>query len=227
MSISSNMRKVEEMVRQAALKVHRDPAEITLVGVSKTVGKEEVEEAYALGLRHFGENRLQDALGKVAACPPDITWHFIGHLQSNKVKAVLPHFDLIHSLDRFKLAERISSLAVKEEREVKVLVQVNIAGEASKQGLSPGETREFIRDAAVLPHLKIMGLMAMAPFVDDPEEVRPYFRHMKTLFDSIRAPGASMRYLSMGMSGDFSVAVEEGANIIRIGSLIFQTGIND
>lgn len=227
MSISSNIKKVEEMVRQAALKVHRDPAEITLVGVSKTVGKKEVREAYALGLRHFGENRLQDALEKVAACPLDITWHFIGHLQSNKVKAVLPHFDLIHSLDRFKLAERISSLAVKEEREVKVLVQVNIAGEASKQGLSPGETREFIRDAAVLPNLKIMGLMAMAPFVDDPEEVRPYFRHMKTIFGSIRAPGASMRYLSMGMSGDFSVAVEEGANMIRIGSLIFQTGIND
>jgi PLP dependent protein len=227
MSISSNIKRVEEMIRQAALKAHRDPAEITLVGVSKTVGPAGVREAYASGLKNFGENRLQDAMEKVAACPPDITWHFIGHVQTNKVKALLPHFALIHSLDRFKLAERFSSLAVEAKREVKALVQVNIAGEASKQGLSPGETREFIGDAAGLPNLQILGLMAMAPFVEDPKEVRPYFKQMKTLFDSIRVPGAPMRYLSMGMSGDFTVAVEEGANIIRVGSLIFQTAIND
>lgn len=224
MSISANIKQVGEMVRKAALKVHRDPAAITLVAVSKTVGPAQVQEAYAAGLKNFGENRLQDAMEKVTTCPLDITWHFIGHLQGNKVKAVLPHFALIHSLDRFSLAERISSLAVKAEKEVKALVQVNIAGEASKQGLSPGETKEFMRDAASLPNLKIMGLMAMAPFVHDPEEVRPYFRQMKTMFAGIQVPGTDMRYLSMGMSSDFSVAVEEGANMIRIGSLIFADG---
>ncbi len=227
MSISANVKRVEEMVREAALKARRDPAEITLVAVSKTAGIQEIQEAFACGLRDFAENRVQDGLEKVASCPPGITWHFIGHLQTNKVKFVLPNFALIHSLDRFKLAEKINQVAEREGKEVQALVQVNIAAEDRKHGLPPKEAEEFIRDLRTLPFLKVTGLMAMAPFTADPEEARPYFRGMKALYDSIRIPGVHLQYLSMGMSGDFYVAVEEGANIVRIGSLIFQSGIND
>ncbi len=228
MGIPANIQMVRDAVRQAAARSNRDPGDITLVAVSKTAGLEEIREAYDLGLRHFGENRLQEAMDKIPRCPPDITWHFIGHLQTNKAKGVLEGFSLIHSLDRYRLAKRLSSLAAAAERTVRVLVQINIAGEAAKFGLPPGETEGFIRDIGALPGLEVVGLMAMAPFAPDPEESRPYFRDMKAIFDSLQqVPGVNLEILSMGMSGDFTVAVEEGATMLRIGSLIFGSQSND
>ncbi len=221
MGIPERIQEVRARVARAALRAGRDPEDIRLVAVSKTAGPAEIRRAYAQGLRHFGENRLQDAMEKIPLCPPDITWHFIGHLQANKAKRVLEGFSLIHSLDRYRLAERLSRLAVEAGREVAVLAQVNIAAEAGKHGLPPEETRGFIRDVSALPGLRVMGLMAMAPYSPDPEDSRPHFRAMRALFDTLTASGAQMEYLSLGMSGDFEVAVEEGSNILRIGSLIF------
>ena len=227
MGVAGNLRKVQERVRQAALRARRDPGEIRLVAVSKTAGPGEIKEAYAAGLSHFGENRLQDAREKIPLCPPDITWHFIGHLQANKAKAVLEDFALIHSLDSCKLAARLNRLGLEAGKTARVLVQVNMAGEAGKQGVPPGEVEGFLRQAASLPGLDIQGLMAMAPFSADPEDSRPCFRAMRALFDSLKIPGVRMEILSMGMSGDFEVAVEEGATLLRIGSLIFLPEYND
>lgn len=227
MGIPDRVHKALELIAQGAARANRNPEEITLVAVSKNAGWQDIMEAYGAGLRHFGENRLQEAQEKIPLCPPDICWHFIGRLQTNKAKGVLEHFSLIHSLDRFKLAERLSRLAEEEGKTAKVLVQVNIAGEASKQGLEPGEVEGFIREVKGLPFLTVSGLMAMAPYTPRPEEARPYFKAMKTLFDHLRSRGEDLPYLSMGMSSDFQVAVEEGANMVRIGSLIFSAELID
>ncbi len=221
MNIAVNLKYIQEKIKAVALRTGKSDADITLVVVSKEATVEQIEDAYRCGARNFGENRFQNAKEKLSATPSDIKWHFIGHLQTNKAKDVLSRFSLIHSLDSYKLAKEISRLAVKREEEVRTLVQVNIAGEKSKYGLSPGEVKDFLEAVRGLPFLRVTGLMTMAPFVPDPEEVRPYFRQMSVLFETLKVPGISLNYLSMGMSNDFVVALEEGANIIRVGSLIF------
>ncbi len=222
MSIAANLKYVQEKISAAAVKAGKSAADITLVVVSKEATVEQVMETYDCGIRNFGENRFQKAREKLSATPLDIKWHFIGHLQTNKVKDVLPRFSLIHSLDSYKLAREISRLATKKEEEIETLVQINIAGEKSKHGLSPGEVKDFLEAVRELPFLKVTGLMTMAPFVPDPEEIRPYFREMSVIFKTLKVSGVSLNYLSMGMSNDFVVALEEGANIVRIGSLIFK-----
>ncbi len=222
MDIAVNLKFVKEKIIKAALKTKRDPDKITLVAVSKGVGLLEVKEAYALGIRDFGENRVQDAEEKINCSSINVNWHFIGHLQTNKVKNVLPKFSLIHSLDRLRLAKKINQLAQGEGKRIKALVQVNIAEEETKHGLPPLEVKDFLEEVAQFPNLDIIGLMAMAPYVSNPEEVRPYFRRMYSIFRTLDVPGVDMRYLSMGMSNDFTVAVEEGANVLRIGSQLFQ-----
>ena len=213
--------EVRRKVREAAIKSGRDPRLIKIIGVTKTVDVERIKEAFLSGLKDFGENRLQEAEGKIAALPNSVNWHFIGRLQTNKARKVARLFRLIHSLDRFKLASFLAREGQERGKSVPVLVQVNIGKEKTKAGLDPEEVKDFIEDVSTLPGLKICGLMGIAPFLAQPEEVRPYFRSLKLLFDQIKIPGVEMKYLSMGMSNDFEVAVEEGANLLRIGTALF------
>ena len=219
--LSENVQEVKERLKKAASRRGIFAGEIMLVAVTKTVPAGIVAAARELGINDFGENRVQEALPKTEVLPPGIRWHFIGHLQSNKVKAVLPVFDLIHSLDSIRLAGAIQKEAKKNDKKVKVLVQVNIGAEESKFGFDEKELGNVLKELAGYPNLSVLGLMTIAPFLPDPEEVRPYFRRLYRLFKNIEVPGVEMKYLSMGMSNDFEVAVEEGANIIRLGSAVF------
>ncbi len=223
-SLPENLRQVRERVSLAAVRSGRNPAGITLIAVTKTVDVERIQAVVREGVLDLGENRVQEAKAKVGCVPGLVRWHLIGSLQTNKAKLAVEMFDLIHSLDRPALAEVLAERASEAGRVVRSLVQVNVSGEASKHGLAPGEVPEFIRWASRLKGLSLEGLMTMAPLTGDPEEARPYFRGLRELRDRISAlnvPGVTMRYLSMGMSGDFEVAVEEGANLIRVGSVIF------
>lgn len=223
MNVQENLQQVKAKIALAAGRAGRSAREVKLVAVTKGVSIEKMEAALAAGVRIFGENRVQEMLAKQPLLPAGIEWHFIGHLQTNKVKYVLNRVSLIHSLDSWRLAQAISRLAGKEGREVPVLVQVNVAGEKTKYGLPPGEVMEFLGAVSTLPGLKIRGLMTVAPAVDDPEEVRPVFRELRLLHERARAlfPAAGIDYLSMGMSNDYLVAIEEGANLVRLGTAIF------
>ncbi len=207
-------------IAAAAETAGRDPREIKLVAVTKTVGLEEVRQALALGIDNFGENRVQDAAPKIAALP-EARWHFIGHLQSNKVKDVLPFYTLIHSLDRPSLAAALQSAAERLDQQVDVLVQVNVSGEESKYGLEPAALSDFLGYLNGLERIRVCGLMTMAPLVDDPEAVRPVFRRLRELRNLYATSGNGLNELSMGMTNDYKVAVEEGATIVRIGSALF------
>lgn len=221
--LQRNIRSVQERVKQAALKVGRDPKEITLVAVTKTIDIETVKEAYALGLKDFGENRVQELVAKHRVLP-EARWHLIGRLQTNKVKDALERAFLIHSLDRWNLAEYIEKRAGAKNFVANCLLQVNVSGEASKSGVAVNEVREFLRALSGLQHVKVLGLMTIAPEVDDPEEVRPVFRELRSLFETIKKssyPNVNMQWLSMGMTQDFEVAIEEGATIIRVGRALF------
>ncbi len=223
--IEHNLRSIRDQIGRAALLAGRSPNDITLVGVSKTVPVERISAAIDLGLCDLGENRVQEAMDKIHALQArQLRWHFIGSLQSNKVKYILPVVHMIHSLDRWSLAQELERRAAKLDIPVKCLVEVNIAGEESKAGLSPAHVQDFVQTVAKdCPHIRIEGLMTVAPYVSNPEEVRPYMRQMKSLFDvlSRESSGYAMRQLSMGMSGDFAVAIEEGATIVRVGTAIF------
>jgi len=217
------VREVRERIRQAARRAGRNEKEITLVAVSKSVGQDKVAQAIACGVRHFGENRVQEFVPKQAVFP-QVNWHFIGHLQTNKVKDIIGKAYLIHSLDRWRLAEYIDDRARGLEVRVPVLLQVNVSGEKSKYGLAPAEVMSFLEAAQDLGHLSIQGLMTMAPEVDDPEETRTVFKDLHRIFESIKQKNFSntkMQYLSMGMTQDFEVAIEEGANLVRVGRAIF------
>jgi PLP dependent protein len=213
-------RQVMLQIAEAALRSGRDPGAVKLIAVTKTVGIEMVRRAAALGIEDFGENRVQDAADKVAAMP-DLRWHFIGHLQSNKVKEVLPAYVLIHSLDRLSLAEALQDQAKKVGRLAEVLIQVNVSGEQSKFGLAPDELPAFLEKISVLDQVKVKGLMTMAPFLEDQEETRSYFRQLRLLRDANQKEGLALPELSMGMTNDYVVAVEEGATMVRIGSALF------
>lgn len=219
--ISKNLKEIRMRMERAAAKRGVSSEEILLVAVTKTVAPETIKVAYTLGIKDFGENRVQEALPKIKLLPESIRWHFIGHLQSNKVKNVLPVFELIHSLDSIKLAGVIQKEGEKQNKKVNVLLQVNIGEEESKFGFKYEEVKDALEELVAYRNLKVLGLMTIAPFLPDPEEVRPYFRRLYQMFKSIKIPGIEMKYLSMGMSNDFEVAIEEGANIVRLGTALF------
>lgn len=220
--IAQNIARVQEEIARAAAKVGRNPDEITLIAVTKNVPEDKINAAIRAGVQDIGENRVQEALAKYDAVRGPVRWHFIGHLQRNKVKYVLGRFDLLHSLDRISLAQEIQKRAAVQGLIVPCLVQVNVAGEESKFGIPPDELASFLQKVAAFPNLNVCGLMTIAPYSLDPEAVRPVFRRLRELFHQGNyPPEIEMKYLSMGMSGDFTVAVEEGANMVRIGTAIF------
>ena len=219
--IADNITQVRRKIATAAARRGEEPGNITVVGVSKNVPVKRMNAAIRAGITDIGENRVQEALKKYFDVEP-VSWHFIGHLQRNKVKDVLTRFDLIHSLDRISLAKEIQKRAARLEMVVPCLVQVNVAGEESKFGISPAELKVFLQQIVSFPNIKVCGLITIAPYCTDAEKVRPIFRRLREMFEDEDYPaGVSMQFLSMGMSGDFEVAVEEGANMVRIGTAIF------
>ncbi len=225
--ISENLIEVQENIRRACEKAGRSPSEVTLIAVSKTKPNEDVMEAYKAGIRDFGENYVQELVGKIDSLPNDIHWHMIGHLQRNKVKYLTDradHIELIHSVDSLRLAEEISKRGERQGIKIPILVEVNIAEEENKFGLSEEETKDLVKNIAKLPGITVKGLMTSAPFVTNPEENRDYFRRIKSLSVDIEEENidnVSMRILSMGMTADYTVAVEEGATMVRVGTAIF------
>ena len=222
--VIENLKKVEDKITAACLRAGRARENVTLIAVSKTKPESMVEEAYSVGQRDFGENKVQEICRKIEVLPQDIRWHMIGHLQRNKVRQVVGKACMIHSVDSLRLAEAISQEAVKQDRIVPVLIEVNVAQEESKFGVTAEETIALIEAAAKLPHISIRGLMTIAPFVEDPEENRPIFRKLKQLSVDIAAKNinnVTMSVLSMGMTNDYEVAIEEGATMVRVGTGIF------
>lgn len=223
MSVLDNLNRVRRQINAAALRSGRDPEQVKLVAVTKTVPVKTIRDVLAFGVNSLGENRVQELLPKHKELPPGIEWHFIGSLQTNKVKRIIDKVFLIHSLDRWSLAREINRAACEKGLTARVLVQVNVAGEKTKLGFNLREVKEFAAESSRLPGLKICGLMTIAPRTDNPEEVRPIFRQLRELSVKLKVnlPEVRMDFLSMGMSGDYEVALEEGANILRIGSAIF------
>lgn len=218
----TNFQTVQQRIRAAALRSGRNPAEVKLVIVTKTVPVERIVPIINAGGNSLGENRVQELELKQAKLP-QAEWHLIGHLQTNKAKNVIGNTALIHSLNRWSLAKTLSRLAVNQGLKANVLVQVNISGEESKHGLAPAEVEDFMAAAAELEGLNITGLMTMAPYVNNPEEVRPIFKELYQMRQRLQVKWPNVKYLSMGMSNDFEVAVEEGADIVRVGSAIFRS----
>lgn len=224
MAIDDNINSIRDRIAAAALRAGRRPEEVRLVAVSKTQSAAAVSEAVRAGQRLFGENYVQEFTAKVADVAEPVEWHFIGSLQSNKVKHLVNLVSLIHSVDRLSLAEEINRQWGKVGKICEVLLEVNIAGEVSKGGAACDNLLELVHAAARLPHLRIRGLMTMPPFFDDPERARPYFRQLRLLAETVarqEIPGVEMQELSMGMSGDFESAIEEGATLVRIGTALF------
>lgn len=224
MTIANRLRNIQARITAAALQAGREPASVHLVAVSKTRPAADIIEAFAAGQTVFGENYVQEFTAKQAEVPEAVEWHFIGHLQSNKVKYIAGLVTLIHSVDRLSLAQEISRQWGKLGRCCDILLQVNIAGEASKSGTTEAEALQLVRELALLPHVRVRGLMTMPPFFDDPEAARPFFAALRRLSQVIAAaniPGVVMDELSMGMSGDFEAAIQEGATLVRVGTSIF------
>jgi len=222
--IKSNLDNVEQNILEACNKSGRNREEITLIAVSKTKPVSLLEDAYSAGVRDFGENKVQELCEKYEVMPQDIRWHMIGHLQTNKVKYLIGKTALIHSVDSYKLACEIEKQAAKHDCIMDVLIEVNIAEEETKFGLSEEEVINLVKDVAKLPHVRIKGLMTVAPYVVDSEENRPFFRKIKQLsvdIDNQNIDNVSMIILSMGMTGDYMVAIEEGATMVRVGTGIF------
>ncbi len=222
--IKENLQAVEERVQAACQRAGRSREEVTLIAVSKTKPLPLLEEAYSAGMRHFGENKVQEMMDKIPAMPEDIHWHMIGHLQRNKVKYLIGKTALIHSVDTLRLAEEISAQSVKKGVVTDILIEVNIAEEESKFGIFGDEAMRLVRDVAALKGVHICGLMTIAPFVSDPEDNRLYFRQIKQLSVDIareKIDNVDMCMLSMGMTGDYEVAIEEGATFVRVGTGIF------
>jgi pyridoxal phosphate enzyme (YggS family) len=220
--ISDNLINIHSRIQDAAHRVGRQVSDVRLVAVSKTYPPAVIQEAWNSGQRVFGENRVQDALPKIAELPAEAEWHFIGHLQSNKIRKALPAFTLIHGVDNLELAQQINRIAGEMGLTANILLEINVSGEASKFGFSPTDLRQNLEGLLCLPNIRINGLMTMAPYSEDPETARPVFSKLRILRDELAAKtGQALRELSMGMSGDFEVGIEEGATIVRIGSSIF------
>ncbi len=213
-TVAERLALVRERVARAAERAGRSPAEVTIVAVSKSFPAAAIAEAAAAGIAHIGENRVQEAAAKIPSLRHlPVTWHLVGHLQTNKAKTAIDLFDIIHSVDSLRLAEVLSHRA---ERALPVLLEVNVVGEPGKFGFSPQQALQAAEAIARLPRLEVRGLMTVAPLVSDPEEVRPVFRDLRRLRDAL-----GLAELSMGMTDDFEVAIEEGATLVRIGRAIF------
>lgn len=222
--LKDNLQIIEENIQKACERAGRNRTEVTLIAVSKTKPKEDLMEIYNEGVRHFGENKVQELSSKIEELPSDIQWHMIGHLQRNKVKYIVDKVSLIHSVDSFRLAEEINIQAKKRGIIVPILVEVNIAQEETKFGVSKEDAIELVKQIASLDGIAVKGLMTIAPHVVDSEENRAYFRKIKDLSVDIRKENidnVSMDILSMGMTGDYQVAIEEGATLVRVGTGIF------
>jgi hypothetical protein len=222
--LKENLANVQHNIELACQRAGRDVSEVTLIAVSKTKPVEMLSVVYEEGIREFGENKVQELVDKYEVLPKDIHWHMIGHLQRNKVKYIVDKAYLIHSVDSLRLAEEISRQAQLKQKAVDILVEVNIAGEESKFGTTDEEAIALVQEIASLPGIHVKGLMTIAPFVEDPEENRSYFRKMKELSVDIsnkNIDNVRMDILSMGMTGDYMVAIEEGATMVRVGTGIF------
>ncbi len=222
--LKENYADVENRISEACRRAGRSRDEVTLIAVSKTKPAEMIQEIYDLGQREFGENKVQELTAKYDILPQDIRWHLIGHLQTNKVKYIVDKACLIHSVDSLKLAETISKEAGKKGVTVPILIEVNVAEEESKFGITTEETVALTEQIAALPNLTVKGLMTIAPYVDDPEENRPVFRKLRHLSVDIAEKNinnVTMNVLSMGMTNDYEVAIEEGATLVRVGTGIF------
>ncbi|MDE5891990.1 MAG: YggS family pyridoxal phosphate-dependent enzyme [Acetatifactor sp.] len=222
--IRENLIQIRKNIEKACKRAGRSSEEVLLIAVSKTKPVERLREAYEAGVRDFGENKVQELVDKYDALPGDIRWHMIGHLQRNKVKYLVGKVHLIHSVDSLRLAQEIQKEAQKKQVEVNILIEVNVAQEESKFGSTVEDTLQLVQDIALLPNVHIQGLMTVAPFVENPEENRRIFANLRQLAVDImrkNIDNVSMNVLSMGMSGDFEVAVEEGATCVRVGTSIF------
>ncbi len=222
--LKDRLEEVEERIQEACRRAGRDRSEVTLIAVSKTKPAEVLKEAYDLGIRVFGENKVQELTEKYEVLPKDIRWHMIGHLQTNKVKYIADKVELIHSVDSLKLAETIEKEAAKRHRTIDILVEVNVAEEESKFGLKVEEVIPFIEKVAGFSHINVRGLMTIAPFVENPEKNRSVFADLRKLSVDItekNIDNVNVSILSMGMTNDYEVAIEEGATMVRVGTGIF------
>ena len=223
-SIKDNIEEVKNNIAAACQEAGRAPEEVTLIAVSKTKPVELLREAYDCGCRDFGENKVQELLDKYEVMPKDIRWHMIGHLQRNKVKYIVDKVALIHSVDSLRLAEEISREAVKKDTCVNILIEVNVAEEETKFGVTCNEVKKLVQDIAKLPNIRVKGLMTIAPFVENAEQNRPIFSKLRKISVDImeeNIDNITMENLSMGMTGDYEVAVSEGATCVRVGTGIF------
>ncbi|SFU60189.1 YggS family pyridoxal phosphate-dependent enzyme [Butyrivibrio sp. INlla21] len=222
--IKENIEYVENRIAEACKRAGRDRSEVTLIAVSKTKPVSDLREAMACGITVFGENKVQEIRDKTAEITEPLSWHMIGHLQANKVKYLPGVACMIHSVDNKKLADEIEKQAAKHDLVMDVLVEVNMAHEDTKFGLSPDEAIDFVKEISTLPHLNIRGFMTIAPYTEDPESNRVYFKGLRELKDKVNElniPNVKMDTLSMGMTGDYEVAIEEGATFVRVGTGIF------
>lgn len=223
-TVKDNLETINKKIKEAALKVNRDPQEIKLVAVTKTATLEQIKEAINEGVKIIGENKVQEAKEKYQVLTTEVKWHLIGHLQTNKVKYAVEIFDLIHSVDSIKLAKEIDKRSVQFKKTIDVLIEVNISGEETKYGYNPEKVEAFLKEISEFSGIRVRGLMTIAPISKNKEEVRPYFRRLRELSERIRdknIKNIKMDYLSMGMTDDFEIAIEEGANMVRIGRGIF------
>lgn len=223
-TVKDNLETINKKIKEAALKVNRDPQEIKLVAVTKTATLEQIKEAINEGVKIIGENKVQEAKGKYQVLTKEVKWHLIGHLQTNKVKYAVEIFDLIHSVDSIKLAKEIDKRSVQFKKTIDVLIEVNISGEETKYGYNPEKVEAFLKEISEFSGIRVRGLMTIAPISKNKEEVRLYFRRLRELSERIRdknIKNIKMDYLSMGMTDDFEIAIEEGANMVRIGRGIF------
>lgn len=222
--VKENLSIVEQNIQKACARSGRDRSEVQLIAVSKTKPVEMLKEAYDCQIRDFGENKPQEIREKFPQLPEDIRWHMIGHLQRNKIKYIIDKVCMIHSIESVRLAEAVSEEAAKHGRVIPVLVEVNMAGEETKFGIRPEETEDFIREISLLPNIQVNGLMTIAPYTENAEDNRIYFRNLKKLYVDIKEKNIDnvvMSNLSMGMTGDYEVAIEEGATMVRVGTGIF------
>ncbi|MDR2903330.1 MAG: YggS family pyridoxal phosphate-dependent enzyme [Clostridiales bacterium] len=221
--IDSNLADIRAKIAASAEKSGRQPEAITLIGVTKTIGADRIKVMQTAGVNDFGENKVQEILAKYPDFP-DVRFHMIGHLQTNKVKSILDKVAMIHSVDSIKLAEEIAKKSSLAGKTTDILIEINIAGEESKYGVAPESAGEFALNVSAMAGVRLRGLMCVAPFVENPEQNRAHFRRMKQLFVDIRAKmnnNINMNHLSMGMTNDYEIAIEEGATIVRIGTGIF------
>ena len=228
MPIADNIARIKEQISQTAQRAGRDPDSIVLMAVTKTVEPERIRQAYNAGARIFGENRVQEFSEKATALQdlPDAEWHLIGHLQTNKAKRAVELFHGLDSVDSLRLAQKLNQAAQQEGKRLPVLIEINVGGEENKNGLAADspDLQELLHEIQKLEHLQVRGLMTIPPYTEDPQRARPYFRKLRDLRDSIaarRLPRIEMNVLSMGMSHDFEVAVEEGSTCVRVGTAIF------